>query len=183
MQIISEVKTYSPFGGWQSDKSWDELFELANAVGDIISIHTDPRWHGSFDLIRRARSLTSKPILAKGIHARNYLIDAALEAGADKVLVVGRLPGVYLEHCLLEPSSLAELENFPKNSQVVWNSRDLKTGGNKQETFEQARQLWPGWLCQASNVVTMADVNSNADAVLVGTHLSDFALSIQQQKV
>ena len=67
IEIIAEVKTQSPFG-YKSDKSWDELFEVANKVGDIISIHTDRRWGGSFELLQKARSLTNKPILAKGIH-------------------------------------------------------------------------------------------------------------------
>ena len=63
-QIIAEVKTGSPFG-YKSEESWDELFEVAESVGDILSIHTDPRWLGSFELISKARKLTDKPILAK----------------------------------------------------------------------------------------------------------------------
>ena len=65
-QIIAEVKTQSPFG-FRSDKNRDELFAVANQIGDIISIHTDPRWGGSFELVKKARALTKKPILAKGI--------------------------------------------------------------------------------------------------------------------
>lgn len=56
-QIVAEVKTESPFG-FRSDKSWQELFDLAEALGDIISIHTDPRWGGSFELLKKARTLT-----------------------------------------------------------------------------------------------------------------------------
>ena len=172
--LVAEVKTQSPFG-WKSDKSWDELFELASGVGDIISIHTDARWGGSFELVRKARALTDKPILAKGIHASDHDVIQALEAGADYVLVVGRVPDTLTEQCWLEPNSLAELVKLPKGAKAVWNSRDLATGLHKTETFTQARNIWDGWLCQASNICAAADVDPSADAILVGTHLPEFA--------
>ncbi len=175
--IIAEVKTQSPFG-FQSDKSWDELFELANAVGDIISIHTDPRWGGSFDLIKKAKSLTDKPILAKGIHENDKEIEKAIEAGTDYVLVVGRLTNNHKEKCLFEPLSLEELRSIPKNLKVVWNSRDLSDGKDKTETFEQAREIFKGWLCQASNIKNVSDIKVGADAVLVGTNLLEFSKSL-----
>jgi indole-3-glycerol phosphate synthase len=177
MQIIAEVKTHSPFG-WSSPSSWDELFDLAEKAGDIISIHTDPRWHGSLNLIKKARARTTKPILAKGIHASDTEITDAIAAGADYVLVVGRFPAVHQEVCFIEPNSLAELRNLPADTKVVWNSRDLKTGGLKTETFQQARQIFPGWLCQASNITTLHDVDRSADAVLVGTNLAPFVDSL-----
>ncbi len=174
---IAEVKTHSPFG-WKSEKSYEELFDVANKVGDIISIHTDTRWGGSYDLIRRAKMLTNKPILAKGIHENDELIEKAVEAGADFVLVVGRIPKVHLEKCLIEPLTLQELETIPEHLKVVWNSRDLSTGGFKKETFEEAREIFKGWLCQASNIKTVVDIKEGADAVLVGTHLIEFAASL-----
>ena len=174
MQIIAEVKTHSPFG-WQSTQSWDELFTIADEVGDMISIHTDPRWHGSFELVQKARGLTHKPILAKGIHANDADITQALKAGADYVLVVGRIPATHLDKCILEPNSLAELAKLPSDVKVIWNSRDLATGGLKTETFSQARELFKGWLCQASNIKTLQDIDQTADAVLIGTHLPELA--------
>lgn len=173
MQIIAEVKTLSPFG-WKSDKSWDELFNLANKYGDIISIHTDSRWHGSMDLIRKARKLTSKPILAKGIHQKDSDIFEALQCGANLVLVVGRVPKIHLDKCLIEPNTIDELKNLPEKIKAVWNSRDLKTGGLKKESFGDARKVFDGWLCQASNIKTMSDVDKRADAILVGTNLINF---------
>lgn len=177
-KIIAEVKTRSPFG-FSSEKSWGELFALAEKIGDIVSIHTDPRWGGSFDLVREARKRTHKPIVAKGIHATDADIHKALDAGADYVLVVGRVPSAHLDKCLIEPNSLAELAALPRGVKAVWNSRDLQTGGLKKESFAEARALWPGWLCQASNISCIEDVQKEADAVLVGSRLEAFAESLK----
>ena len=177
VQIIAEVKTQSPFG-WKSTQSWDELFQLACEVGDIISIHTDARWGGSFELVRKARTLTDKPILAKGLHSTDADIQKAITAGADYVLVVGRIPAIHERKCLIEPLTIAELKKIPSTLKAVWNSRDLSTGGMKKETFEQAREVFSGWLCQASNIQTIKDIKVGANAVLVGTHLSEFAESL-----
>lgn len=75
-------------------------------------------------------------------------------------------------------TTLNELKGLPPATKVVWNSRDLTTGGQKAETFTQARKVWKGWLCQASNIRTINDVQPGADAVLVGTHLGEFASSM-----
>ncbi len=179
-QIIAEVKTQSPFG-FRSKKSWDELFCIAENIGDMLSIHTDPRWGGSFELIAKARSMTSKPILAKGIHATDADIEKAIAAGADHVLVVGRIPSIHIEKCLIEPNTLEELKKIPSNMKAVWNSRDLSNGGLKRETFEEARKLFSGWLCQASNIRTVEDIQEGADAVLVGSHLVEFVESVQEE--
>src|SRR5437773_245034 len=100
IEIIAEVKTQSPFG-FVSPHPWMKLFELAQLVGDVISIHTDRRWGGCFEYLELARSLTDSPILAKGIHASDDDVKRAVELGADYVLVVGRVPSVYRERCLL----------------------------------------------------------------------------------
>lgn len=178
IQIIAEVKTQSPFG-FKSEKTWEELFDVANQVGDIISIHTDVRWGGSFDLIKKAKALTNKPILAKGIHSTDEEVDAAIKAGADYVLVVGRIPDIHVDKCLIEPLSLEELKSIPENTKVVWNSRDLSDGGIKEETFEDARNIFNGWICQASNIETVESIKESANAVLVGTNLVKFTESLK----
>ncbi|OHA17711.1 MAG: hypothetical protein A2664_03805 [Candidatus Taylorbacteria bacterium RIFCSPHIGHO2_01_FULL_46_22b] len=177
IDIIAEVKTVSPFG-FISDRSWEDLFRVAEEIGDMISIHTDPRWGGSFELLEKARGLTQKPILAKGIHKEDSDIRRAIECGADFVLVVGRMPSVYTSKCLIEPLSLAELKSIPLSQRAVWNSRDLASGGLKKESFKDARAEFSEWLCQASNIQTVADIDQSADAVLVGTHLIEFAESL-----
>lgn len=170
---IAEVKTQSPFG-WKSDKTWDELFAIADKKGDWISVHTDPRWGGSFDLVRRARLKTFKPILAKGIHATDSDVDRALSAGADLVLVVGRLPPH--RRVLVEPTTLDGLRTLPEGYRAVWNARDLTTGEPKPYTFQDAREVWKGWLCQASFIRSWDDVDPTADAILVGEHLAEFVV-------
>jgi len=180
IEIIAEVKTQSPFG-FVSNKSWDELFELADSFGDMISIHTDKRWGGSYDLLKKARTLTKKPILAKGIHGNDEEIQRALDAGADWVLVVGRIPQTQKEVCLIEPYTLDELAQIDKNQRVVWNARDLKTGERKVDTFAEARIRFDGWLCQASHIKNIDDVHSDAHAVLVGEHLVEFTESIDDR--
>jgi indole-3-glycerol phosphate synthase len=177
LTIIAEVKTESPYG-YAARTEWDHLFGVADEIGDIISIHTDTRWGGSLELVRKARNLTSKPILAKGIHAKDSEIGAAIDCGADYVLVVGRIPETHRERCMIEPISLAQLGTLQKGTKAVWNSRNLSDGKDKIETFEQARSIWDGWLCQASNIKAVSDIKAGADAVLVGTHLEEFAASL-----
>ena len=174
MIFIAEVKTHSPFG-YRSQKTWEELFDVANRVGDMISIHTDPLWDGSFELLEKARKITNKPILAKGIHGSDDEIARALDCGADFVLVVGRFPKKFQEKCIIEPYTLDELTAVPSNMKALWNSRDLKTGGIKQESYDQAKSCFAGWLCQASNIKSLRDINNKADAILVGTHLEEFS--------
>ncbi len=179
--FIAEVKTESPFG-WKSEKSWDELFDIANDHGDWLSIHTDYRWGGSFDLIEIARARTDKPILAKGVHSTNEEIKKAVENGADHVLVVGRVPGVYQERCLIEPLDVDQIFDFSDQTRLVWNQRNLASGRSKNESFDDVRKIWPGWLAQASFITAIDEVSPLAEAYIVGTHLPEFVTSLCRDK-
>jgi len=167
MLTIAEDKTHSP-SGWESDRSWEQLFKIANRIGDVISVHTDPRWHGSFDLVTRA----------KGVHGTDSDINRAADAGADLILAVGRIPEVHTDKCLIEVESLEQLRNLPSTVRAVWNARDLSTYRPKEETFDEARQIFSGWLCQASYITLPIDVHPLADAILVGTDLPTYAEAI-----
>ncbi|MAJ97291.1 MAG: hypothetical protein CMI56_01580 [Parcubacteria group bacterium] len=61
----------------------------------------------------------------------------------------------------------------------MWTSRDLTYGSVKNETFADARKIFNGWLCQASNIKTVDDIEDGAHAVLVGTHLNEFTQSLR----
>jgi len=189
IEFIAEVKTISPLG-YKSKESWDELFQIANDVGETISVHTDYRWGGSFDLLSRARELTKKPILAKGLHFYDDEVKRAFDLGANYVLIVGRVPIKLLENyqqrCLIEPYDLLQLKGIPQELKVVWNSRDLvrsliegkEVMRDENESFEFARKMRTGRICQASNIRTINDVNLDADAILIGTHLNEFVESM-----
>ncbi len=181
MQIIAEVKTKSPFG-YVSKLSWEEQFALANKIGDIISIHTDKRWGGSYDLLEKARDLTNKPILAKGLHKTNEEIERCLDIGADYVLAVRDYVDFFCDDnyatVMIEPTSLEFLTKLTDERRdfhkIVWNQRDLTTGLPKKETFEDARKIYKGYMVQASMIKTRADINPTANAVLVGEYSGNF---------
>ncbi len=174
--FIGEVKTQSPFG-FHSPHSWLKLFNAANDHADMISIHTDERWGGRYTNINHAAFLTKKPILAKGIHLRDYSVETCIVNGAMYVLVVGRLPSPCLrDACYIEPTSIKQLLEFADAGvrHLVWNSRDLTTGKLKTETWEDVRKVYDGPLIQASNIKTKADVKPDASAFIVGECLIDF---------
>lgn len=178
--FVAEVKTESPFG-YRSEHTWNYLFEQASRFGDMLSIHTDPRWGGSFDLLAQARRRTEKPILAKGIHDTDEAVIRALNAGADRVLVVGRLPSEKLmPKVWFEPKEISELASCPLGTKVVWNARDLQTGQPKTSTVYMARAKWSGWLCQASHIKKPDDVaetmqfGKGVQAFIVGENLLKF---------
>lgn len=176
--VILEVKTKSPYG-FKSDKTWDELFEIAEKHADIISIHTNPWWAGSFDLIQKARLLTDKPILAKGFHYNDSDIERAVSCGADYVLVVGRTPDVHKDKLLIEPISFEDLKDIPEDYKIVWNKRNLLDGSIKNEDIEDARDQFGGWICQASMIEKAGDIDPDVDAVLVGENIESFVNSLQ----
>lgn len=178
--LIAEVKTKSPFG-FKSFYTFDELFDLADGYGDIISMHTDPRWNGSHSLVSIAKKYSNKKVLAKGIHDTDEEIQKLIDLGADHVLVVGRIPKKKfpIEKIWIEPLNLDQLKTIPWNMTVVWNSRNLLTGGLKTETWEQARNIFKGKLIQASNIKTKADVKIDAYGVIVGENLISYVKSIK----
>lgn len=168
MLKIFEVKEKSPFG-WESRFSKYHMLKVCE-TGDIISIHTNPLWGGSFEWLEEARSLTNKPILAKGFHCTQAEVDKAYSCGADYVLTVGWWNGD--DKCFHECESLDELSQ--SNAKwTVWNSRDPRTGKIKLETIKEARGVRIGNLCQASNIKSRKDIHEAVDAVLVGQALYD----------
>lgn len=185
--FIAEVKTKSPFG-FQSNHSYDELFDIANEYGDILSIHTDPRWGGSMKRIKEAKSKTNKPILAKGLHVENEEIQQAFDSGANYVLCVGRIPsGFPLNKIFYEPLNFEEATcHFDflgkichSVAAIVWNQRNIITGNKKDVRIDQFIKIRDNSrgdykICQASMIQTRKDVNPNVDFFIVGEHLPIF---------
>ena len=180
-KLVAEIKTKSPFG-FSSDESWDELAEAAIHFGDIISVHTDPKWGGSFDLIEKVRAMTDKPILAKGIHSKDEEVREAIKRGANYVLVVDRIPVISLRSvCWFEPSKTAQLSGFNFNiPTVVWNSRDLTTGNPKKESWEKMKTIYSGTVCQASYIKNLSDVKEDTDFYIVGENLLNVCEQIKK---
>ena len=169
--VVGEVKTCSPFG-FKSKKDGIETLKWLDSWADIISIHTNPLWGGSFRWLEAARRITEKPILAKGFHNTQVEVDRAFNCGANYVLTVGWWNGD--NRCWYEPNSAWDLSTT--NAQhVVWNSRDPRTGNLRPDgvTLAGARALLGNrWLCQASHIKSPSDVSDEANAVLIGEALN-----------
>lgn len=185
--FIAEVKNKSPFG-FYSKLALPELWELANQYGDWISVHTNYRWGGSFKWLKWCRDNTNKPILAKGIHSTDEEVDRALDLGADYVLVVNRIPeSKNINKCLLEisdPKILAEsLLEYP-NVKYVYNSRDLKTGLEKENDLYDHYRYNCNWLCGASMIKNKYDPLIRyplCDAFIIGENLPAFCRQLENK--
>ena len=181
--IIAEPKIQSPFG-YKSDKSFIELLDIAEEVGDIISVHTDHAWGGSLGSLGLVRKHTKKPILAKAPYLFDWQVQQCIDLGADYVLSIAYENMKNSHQIMWEPLSLYGLSSVLKTlilppKKIVWNSRKLNDGTRKKETIEDVRKIWKGWLCQASNIRTWDDVHPDVDAILVGEHLPQFAKELR----
>lgn len=183
MILVAEAKTRSPFDPLYR-KDWMHQFALASEYGDMVSIHTDAPWNGSYDLIGIARKLTDKPILAKGVCTTEEGYDEAIAAGAHQVLWVGVIPPPRCRaNSWFEPTRIWRGNMLGPVAEagipVVINSRDVLCGGTETEgeegIWEWFAQNSPDtFLVQASNIKTFSDIRPEANAALVGTYLESF---------
>lgn len=168
--LIGEVKTCSPYG-FKSALSRHEALDYVASFADIVSIHTNPQWDGSFEWLREARILTDKPILAKGFHDMLREVEEAFAVGADHVLTVGWWPGHV--SCWHEVATWEEMDT--SNAEwIVCNARNPRTGGDGALSIQNASLLRVGLtrkLCQASRIRCRADIHPGVDAVLIGEGL------------
>ncbi len=183
--VVAEIKQRSPYG-WVNPYSVEGQLDICEAVGDIISVHTNPLWGGSWSHLSLIRSMTRKPILAKGFHDTIHDVQRALDCGADHVLTVGWHPGGELgKRCWFEVETLDQLRSAYPRVKAVWNARDPRTGamrplrGRADVTVHvrgandyRARPDVPKpWLCQASHIRGPQDVVPGMDAILIGEGL------------
>ncbi len=174
--IVAEIKTRSPYGFVNRFTGWKKQLEICEAVGDIISVHTNELWGGSWTMLESVRAYTAKPILAKGFHDTVHDVQRAFEAGADYCLTVGWYPGG-------EPRCWHEVETRDQlvNSFAPWvvlNSRNPRTGERRTGYPDTgaARVLSSvdrigRKICQASNIRGPQDVVPGVDAILIGEAL------------
>ncbi len=183
--IVAEVKLRSPYGWVNPMDEWD-AFELCCAVGDVISIHTDELWGGSFDTLARLgreAHLRGKQVLAKGFHPTAPHVKRALDAGADQCLTVDWWPGDYGadgawpemvelgKRCWFETCSYDKARDA-KAAWVVINTRNPRTGQTYGPAAWDVRNHYrKGWLCQASGIRGPQDVVPGVDAILIGEGL------------
>lgn len=188
--FIAEIKTQSMFG-FKTNYSRECLIDTALRYGDWISVHTDPRFGGSFDDIYQIRRKTNKSILAKGFHSHNHDVEKALDLGADYVLVVDRpdrkLLNLYTDKILFEFSNSKLLNessyDFAEFGKVVFNGRNLDTGIGKKSIaqYHEFRNRCK-WLCGASLLKEPDYVQKfypNCDAFIVGENLVDFCKKLK----
>lgn len=180
--FVAEVKTKSPHG-FTSIHSFQELLEMALSVGDIISIHTNPLWGGTPGMISKLSNEIDHPILAKGIHRTKADVERCLSLGAKYVLTYDFFDRKFVDQIWYEPSSIDALKKIsrrlPEDAKVVWNSRNISTGRVKVESscstdIKDIRAIWPNFLCYASNLVNLQQIEAiseHVDAVIVGSYL------------
>lgn len=190
--FIAEIKTQSPFG-FVSKTPFVSLMECAIQYGDWISVHTNALWGGDYDAISFVRRNTNKPILAKGIHASDDDVKRAIDHGADYVLLVDRMntPHHLRKQLLIETNDanifndpviknerLASKSSVYRDLKYVCNSRDLRTGLPKK-LWELDFYLDAGvWVCQASGIKSMEQVDERVNAFIVGEHLIEFCKTL-----
>ena len=179
--FIAEVKTLSPFG-YTANSTFNELLQIAVTHGDWVSVHTSALWGGDPQAIALAKLHTTKPVLAKGIHATDAEIQQMFKLGADCVLSVSKprlIPDVDISKELFETDFTtikACVGKEPKllQSKFVCNARDLTTGERSRNFIHEFVESGL-WICQASNIVTICDVHEKAAAYIVGQHLEGFS--------
>lgn len=215
-KFIAEVKVVSPFG-FKSNYDAVTLTTMALQYGDWISIHVDPLWRNQHDgawaldyiktCVKNGGHRASK-LLAKGLHKTDGEICDSMKAGADYVLVVGRMPNVkYLPNCLLEPLNSKQLymddyvRAVNESAGLVLNRRDLLTGLERSKLCDGPHSWMTHWTCvfdtdikilrkfikvpiiQASGIKSSNDILKGIDGYIVGENLPQFIINQRINKL
>lgn len=179
--VVAEVKDRTPFNATYSAPDRYVQLRICEDVGDIISIHTNPLWGGSWEWLTEVCMLTTKPVLAKGFHDTVVDVQRALDCGATHVLTVGWDGGPHWERCWMECENLAQLRLQRRaGHRCVWNARDPRTGATRDTPWTGGwdsvmacngdRRRDP-WICQASHIRGPQHVVPGVSAILIGTGL------------
>jgi len=191
IRIVGEVKPFSPYKGFLNPRL--EGMKLSEArlailgkllpLVDIVSIHIDEIWGGSFKWLAQAAEIcraARKPVLAKGFNPSLAHISQALNAGADYVLTVGWHPARSKNNrdkfCNVWHEPVEE-EQFAKShaTTLVINSRNPVTGNDLDReqiiTRVASMRALDKRIVQASNIHCAACLLPGVDYALVGEPL------------
>ncbi|MCB1164367.1 MAG: bifunctional indole-3-glycerol-phosphate synthase TrpC/phosphoribosylanthranilate isomerase TrpF [Candidatus Krumholzibacteriia bacterium] len=201
---VFEVKKASPSrGAIRPDLDLGELLRIYERHADCISVLTDARWFGgSGEDLRRARALTTRPLLRKDFVVDPYQIAEARWLGADAVLlIVAALAQSQLEElqaaarslemaALVEVHDEAELDRaLAAGADLVGiNNRDLNTLSTDLAVTERLAPRIPAGVVRISEsgVEHHADLRRLAplvDGFLVGSSIlaaRDMAAQVKQ---
>jgi len=173
--LIPEVLTHSP-DGYDTQLCWEKLFAFACRISNVVAVNTDELWGGSLDRVRQAKRITNVTIVAKGMFNTDDEIRTTLDAGADRVVVPGRVPPFPLRtFCWIAPLGLNEVcRMLTDYDVVVGSSHDPFDGTPKPNELEQVSNLPHFRLVQDGLIKSPADIHPAADMYFVGRHLEEF---------
>lgn len=87
--MIAEVKFKKPqWDAYPQRMSLEERVQAYNAGAGALSVITHPMFGGSIEGLRKVKTLTQKPILAKDFLHDEQGVDALAAAGADGILLI-----------------------------------------------------------------------------------------------
>ncbi len=193
ISLIAEYKRASPSqGDINLDISVEEVVQKYQAMGaQMLSILTnEPLFNGNIDFIRRAKAVSSLPILRKDFITTQQQISESKAAGADVVLLIAALldneqlrnfidmaHGLELQ-ALLEVHDKAELHRAIALSpdMIGINSRNLQTLEIDLSLFDRlVKEVPDDVFLVAESGLRLADLPRlealGFDAALVGTSL------------
>ncbi len=191
-RFIMEVKKASPSRGpIRPDLRLEELLPLYDRHADAVSVLTDAQFFGgSGDDLKRARRITSRPLLRKDFIVDTWQIDEARYLGADAILlIVGALSDDELREfreqaeslgmdALVEIHDEGELARaLASGAKIIGvNNRNLRDLTTDLSTTERLAPLIPDGIVTVteSGVENHGDVmrlSGKTDAYLIGSSI------------
>jgi len=191
IRLIAEVKKASPSRGLiRADFDPKKIASIYGEKAHAISVLTEEDFfQGDLSYVGIVKNTSGKPVLRKDFIFDEYQIHESRAAGADAILLIGKILGEgqareYLEMArelgmavLFEVHDMEELEAALKiNAPIIGiNNRDLNTlKVDLARTLELKSEIPPGKvIVSESGINTRGDVlrlgESGVDAILVGT--------------
>ncbi|MDO8626929.1 MAG: indole-3-glycerol phosphate synthase TrpC [Candidatus Diapherotrites archaeon] len=195
VKIIAEIKQKSPSKGiLRTNLDVAKVLKYYNKYACAVSVVTDARFNGSFDLVREVRAETKLPILVKDFVLHELQLFEAKLSGADAILLLASLldnkkinefiakgKEIGLE-CLVEVHSKEEMKRVLKSKAelIGVNNRNLRTLKIDLENAERILQSVPKrefekriFIAESGyeNYSQISNLNGKVNAFLVGSSL------------